>query len=186
MLCCTRLLSNQQKDRGYAWVVVFLAFCCHTVVWGLSYTIGIWTSTFEEAFGASKAVTSTIGSGLTGINYIAGQIFLFENWVSEVLFDNLDFSGLLGSLLCKHYGNRKVIMVGALIGTLGFCLSFYAPTIEYLFFTFSLMIGSGLGITFVPAVEIINEYFDTRKTIAFGLSLSGVGCGMLVYPPFNK
>ena len=73
MLCCTRLLSNQQKDRGYAWVVVFLAFCCHTVVWGLSYTIGIWTSTFEEAFGASKAVTSTIGSGLTGINYIAGQ-----------------------------------------------------------------------------------------------------------------
>jgi len=43
-----------------------------------------------------------------------------------------------------------------------------------------------LGITFVPAVEIINEYFDTRKTIAFGLSLSGVGCGMLVYPPLNN
>ena len=110
----------------------------------------------------------------------------FSFWKLGFRFNNLDFSGLLGSLLCKHYGNRKVIMVGALIGTLGFCLSFYAPTIEYLFFTFSLMIGSGLGITFVPAVEIINEYFDTRKTIAFGLSLSGVGCGMLVYPPLNK
>ena len=54
-------------------MVVFLAFCCHTVVWGLIYTIGIWTSTFEEAFGASKTVASTVGSGLTGINYIAGN-----------------------------------------------------------------------------------------------------------------
>ena len=77
-------------------------------------------------------------------------------------------------------------MVGSLIGTLGFCLSSLATNMALLFLTFSLMIGSGLGITFIPAVDIVNEYFDIKKTIAFGLSLSGVGCGMLVYPSINK
>lgn len=77
-------------------------------------------------------------------------------------------------------------MAGSLIGTLGFCLSSLATNIEFLFATFSLMIGCGLGITFIPAVDIVNEYFDIKKTIAFGLSLSGVGCGMLVYPSINK
>ena len=77
-------------------------------------------------------------------------------------------------------------MVGSLLGTLGFCLSSLATSIEYLFFTFSLLIGFGLGITFIPAVDIVNDYFDVKKNIAFGLSLSGVGFGMLVYPYINK
>ena len=99
---CSRLLSNQQKDRGYAWVVVFLAFCCHTVVWGLIYTIGIWTSTFEEAFGASKAVASTIGSGLTGINYIAGRFFFTKQ--SDLPRDRiLVFYWQIISFLVSHF-----------------------------------------------------------------------------------
>ena len=79
-----------------------------------------------------------------------------------------------------------MIMTGAVIATLGFCLSSFATSVEYLFFTFSLMIGFGLGITFIPAVEIVNEYFDRWKNVAFAISLSGVGCGMLVYPYVNK
>ena len=77
-------------------------------------------------------------------------------------------------------------MCGASIATLGFGLSSFATCVEHLFVTFSLMIGLGLGIIFVPAVEAINAYFDIKKNIAFGLSLSGVGCGMLVYPLLNK
>ena len=99
---------------------------------------------------------------------------------------SVSFIGLFGSILCKQHGNRRVIMAGSLIGMVGFCLSSLATNIEFLFATFSLMIGCGLGITFIPAVDIVNEYFDIKKTIAFGLSLSGVGCGMLVYPSINK
>ena len=77
-------------------------------------------------------------------------------------------------------------MGGASIATLGFALSSFATGVEFLFVTFSLLIGLGLGITFIPAVESVNEYFDVKKNIAFGLSLSGLGCGMLVYPMLNK
>ena len=77
-------------------------------------------------------------------------------------------------------------MCGALIATLGFGLSSLATRVEFLFLTFSLMIGTGFGISFIPIIEAINDYFDIKKNIAFGMSLSGVGCGMLVYPMINK
>ena len=94
--------------------------------------------------------------------------------------------GLVGSILCKRYSNRTVIVSGAAIATLGFGLSSLATCLELLFVTFSLMVGFGLGISFIPAVEAVNEYFDKKKSIAFGLSLSGVGLGMLLYPIVNK
>ena len=94
--------------------------------------------------------------------------------------------GLVGSILCKRYSNRTVIVSGAAIATLGFGLSSLATCLELLFVTFSLMVGLGLGISFIPAVEAVNEYFDKKKSIAFGLSLSGVGLGMLLYPIVNK
>ena len=93
---------------------------------------------------------------------------------------------MIGSILCKQYGYRRIIMCGALIATLGFGLSSLATRVEFLFLTFSLMIGTGFGISFIPIIEAINDYFDIKKNIAFGLSLSGVGCGMLVYPMINK
>ena len=52
-----------------------MAFICHTVVWGLMWTIGIWTTQFENVFGQSKAYASLIGSGLNATNYVAGEIF---------------------------------------------------------------------------------------------------------------
>ena len=117
-MLCTRLLSNQQKDRGYAWVVVFLAFCCHTVVWGLSYTIGIWTSTFEDAFGASKAVTSTIGSGLTGINYVAGQCYICKDFKSDKWIFKTQTFRSVGKLIVQALWQPK--------GHHGWCLDWHA------------------------------------------------------------
>ena len=68
--------SSRKKDQGYAWVIVILAFICHTVVWGLMWTIGIWTTKFETVFGQSKTYTSFVGSGINATNYVAGKIFL--------------------------------------------------------------------------------------------------------------
>ena len=66
-------VRNKNKDQGYAWVIVFLAFVCHTGVWGLMWTVGIWTTKFESVFGKSVAYTSVVGSGLNAVNYVAGM-----------------------------------------------------------------------------------------------------------------
>ena len=66
-------LNHKNKDQGYAWIIVILAFLCHTIVWGPLWTVGIWTTQFESAFGQSNAYTSLIGSGLNAVNYVAGK-----------------------------------------------------------------------------------------------------------------
>lgn len=152
------------KDTGYAFVIILVSFLAHSVVWGILWTIGIWNTVFLEAFGESVAYTSVIGSGINCINYVAG---------------------LAGSVLQMKYGSRPIVVAGSALATVGFLVSSMATSIEYLFFSFSICIGCGLGVTYIPSIVIIEEYFEKRRTIAFGMSVAGVGFGMLCYPPIN-
>ncbi|CAH1784646.1 unnamed protein product, partial [Owenia fusiformis] len=42
--------------------------------------------------------------------------------------------------------------------------------------------GGGLGLAYIPATVIINDYFETKKTLAFGIATSGLGIGSFLYP----
>ncbi|CAH1783472.1 unnamed protein product, partial [Owenia fusiformis] len=53
----------------------------------------------------------------------------------------------------------------------------------YLLYLSDLLAGSGLGLAYLPAMVIINQHFDKKKTFAFGIAVSGVGCGSFIYPP---
>ncbi|CAH1784631.1 unnamed protein product, partial [Owenia fusiformis] len=55
--------------------------------------------------------------------------------------------------------------------------------IYHLYITFGIITGGGLGIVFVPVTTIINEYFTTKRTLAFGIVTSGFGVGTFLYPP---
>ena len=70
-------------------MIVILAFICHTVVWGLMWTIGIWTTQFETVFGQSKTYTSFVGSGINATNYVAGK-----NLFAWIIFQDLIFTKL--------------------------------------------------------------------------------------------
>ena len=61
------------------------------------WTIGIWTTQFENVFGQSKAYASLIGSGLNATNYVAGKIFqeVSSDYLVKVAFsrkNSLSFS----------------------------------------------------------------------------------------------
>ncbi|XP_014668395.1 PREDICTED: monocarboxylate transporter 14-like [Priapulus caudatus] len=42
--------------------------------------------------------------------------------------------------------------------------------------------GTGLGIAFIPCIVAVSEYFDTKRALAMGLAVSGMGFGILIYP----
>ena len=56
------------------------------------------------------------------------------------MFDFL-VTGPLASALTNRYGCRKVTVVGAVIASLGFMLSLFAPNIYYLYFSFGILSG---------------------------------------------
>ncbi len=77
-------------------------------------------------------------------------------------------------------------MGGAILATMGLLASSAAMNVEFLFFSFSLLVGAGLGVTFIPSVVAVSDYFNLRLPLAMGLAVAGVGFGMLIYPPINK
>ena len=44
-------------------------------------------------------------------------------------------------------------------------------------------VGIGLGICYVPTITIIGLHFSGKmQSVAFALSMSGVGIGMVIFP----
>ena len=62
------------SDGGYGWITVILSFTCNTVIWGIMWTIGIWTQQFKNEFTtASMGYISFVGSGINAMTYLSGK-----------------------------------------------------------------------------------------------------------------
>lgn len=51
------------------------------------------------------------------------------------------FTGPISSMLTNKYGCRPTIMLGGFIAAIGLCISYFAPSIYFLFFTFGALAG---------------------------------------------
>ena len=61
-------------DGGYGWVIVIAAFINHVIVDGITFTFGIFSSEFQEYFGATTSQTSLVGSLLAGCYLLTGSL----------------------------------------------------------------------------------------------------------------
>ena len=68
----------------------------------------------------------------------------------------------------------------------GLFLSSAASSLPFLYVSFSVTVGLGLGVANMPAVDIVKQYFVQKPTLPLGLAVSGVGFGMLICPALNE
>ncbi|XP_046574733.1 monocarboxylate transporter 13-like [Haliotis rubra] len=149
-------------DRGWAWLVVASSFIIHTLTYGVAWSTGVYNTIFIDAFGDSKSVTAWAGSLTSASMYAAGP---------------------LASVLTNKFGCRPIVMVGGALSAGGLMLSFFAPNIYYLYFSFGIMTGLGFGIAFIPAITAVAHCFEKYRGIATGITVSGVGVGTFIFPP---
>ncbi|XP_037090533.1 monocarboxylate transporter 14-like [Pollicipes pollicipes] len=159
----TEIAPQSKPDGGYGWVIVFASFLAHVVIYGVSWSVGIFNVIFLAEFQQSKTATAWVGSLLNAMMFS---------------------SGVISSPLVQRYGCRPVLLSGGVMASAGIALSVLAHQQLYvLYLTFSLLGGIGLGLAYIPTVVIVSEYFEQRRTIALGLAVSGVGLGGFVFPP---
>merc|ERR1719259_1133026 len=91
--------------------------------------------------------------------------------------------GPLAGMLVNRFGARSVGIWGAIFGAIGPLLSLWNPSVSSLIFTFGVWIGIGLGITYIPCIVVLSEYFDTNLPIATGIAVSGAGMGTFIFAP---
>lgn len=154
-----------EKDRGWAWIVALSGFVTHVLVFGICFSVGMFNVVFLEEFHEGSALTAWIGSINTTV---------------------LSISVLVASVLVNRFNCRVVAIAGGIIAAIGFVISTFATGVLYLCLSFGIVVGFGLGLSYLPAIMAVTHYFEQKRHLAMGLATSGLGVGMVIYPPVYR
>jgi MFS transporter, OFA family, oxalate/formate antiporter len=89
-----------------------------------------------------------------------------------------------GGLWLNRRGPRMVALSGGLIYGLGvFLASFSRLGIGWLYLTYGLMGGIGIGLAFIVPVAVLVKWFPDRRGLISGIAVAGFGSGALITAP---
>jgi OFA family oxalate/formate antiporter-like MFS transporter len=110
--------------------------------------------------------------------------------ISEVTFTFtisifvLGISAFLGGLWLNRKGPRIVALTGGfLYGTGVFLASFSDHKLWWLYLTYGVIGGIGLGFSYIVPVAVLVKWFPDRRGLITGIAVGGFGAGALVTAP---
>ncbi|PAA72586.1 hypothetical protein BOX15_Mlig016358g1 [Macrostomum lignano] len=152
----------QSPNGGWGWVVVASAFCVHLVIDGITYAFGVLTAELVEELNTSRQLAGWINSIMVGITLGAGPV---------------------ASVASTKFGNRPVAMTGAVIGSIGFAVSYFATEAWMLVITIGCLVGLGMSLIYLPTIVTVGIYFTTLRSTAIGIAVCGSGFGTFIFSP---
>jgi len=113
------------------------------------------------------------------------------NWtISEVTLTftisilSLGFAAFFGGLWLKRVGPRIVAMTGgALYGIGVFLASFSYHGLWWLYLTYGVIGGIGLGFAYIVPISVLVKWFPDRRGLMTGIAVGGFGIGALIVAP---
>ncbi len=145
------------------WLVVVGAFLVTMVGYGAIYSYAAFADELAAEFGASRARVSLIFA-------LSGGTALLVSAVGGPLADRI--------------GARPTACLGMTIVGLGLLMASSAQSLEEVIAGYGLLIGLGVGFSYVPAVATVQRWFVANRGLASGIAVSGVGVGTALVPPF--
>jgi MFS family permease len=142
--------------------VVLAAFTLMFLGFGAAYAFAAFFTALQADFGASRAQVSLVFSLCALL------------WFSV---------GAPAGLAADRFGPRGVCLAGALCLAAGLALAANAASLGTLYVTYSLAVGIGIGLTYVPSVAAVQQAFTKHRALASGIAVSGIGAGNLLMPP---
>lgn len=94
----------------------------------------------------------------------------------------LNLTGLITGPLMKNFPPRIVAITGSLLVSTGLMLTSMTSTLNQVIFTYSFLVGIGLGLIGPSIFIAVSSYFTTKKARAFGFSMAGTGLGQMILP----
>ncbi len=146
----------------YGWVVVAACFLGSFVVFGLSYSFGVFLERIIDAFGGSRGATSLVFGVQTLCIYVGASVV---------------------GVLVDRYGTRRMLLVGTVCTAAGLTLASRTTSLPTLILTYGVITGLGLSVVYVVSYATVTRWFDRRMGLAGGLASAGLGVGMLVVVP---
>ncbi|MCU1310735.1 MAG: major facilitator superfamily 1 [Candidatus Angelobacter sp.] len=96
----------------------------------------------------------------------------------------LGFAAFVGGLWMRKVGPRKVaITAGIFYGAGVFLASFSGGHLWWLYFSYGLLGGIGLGLGYIVPVATLVKWFPDKRGMITGLAVAGFGAGALITAP---
>jgi len=163
------MISDGKPDGGcLAWTIVASSFMVSFLQDGFRDSFGLLLPAIADHFKVGRAEAALTSSFMTLLTLGSGP--------------------LVAALLTSN-GHRKVTLAGVALATIGLLLSALyiqvstAPSILVLYLTIGLLTGLGFGLMYLPAMDIVEQFFSRRLGLAMGLACCGSGFGQFVLAP---
>ena len=156
----TTPVSENRVFHGY--LVVAASFVIMVVIWAAYYSFGIFFKPLINEFGWTSAATSGAFS-LSAI--ISGMLAI-----------------TMGKLTDK-FGPRLVMRICTVLLVIGFLLMSKISMNWQLYLIYGLIIGIGMGGSFVPLMSTVVKWFIRRRSMMTGIVAAGISIGALIGPP---
>jgi OFA family oxalate/formate antiporter-like MFS transporter len=96
----------------------------------------------------------------------------------------LGFASFFGGLWVGRVGPRVVAMTGGLLYGGGvFLASFSSQGLWWLYLTYGVIGGVGLGFSYIVPISVLVKWFPDRRGLMTGIAVGGFGAGALVTAP---
>ena len=148
-------------DARYGWVVVGAAFTLMFVGFTAAYSFAAFFSAFEGEFGAAR-----------------GHIALVFSVAAFLWF----LLGAPGGVIADRVGPRRVALIGVASLVAALWLASEARSLAVLYATYSIGIGVGVGLVYVPSIGAVQPWFVANRAFASGLAVAGIGAGNIAGP----
>ncbi|HEY5637891.1 MAG TPA: MFS transporter [Burkholderiales bacterium] len=151
---------NRAREH-YGWVVVAAAFALMFTGFGAAYSFAAFFTAFQSEFTASRADVALVFSVAAFLWFVLGAP---------------------GGMLADRFGPRRVTLTGVLFLVAAMWLASRAQTVEMLYLTYSIGLGIGVGLTYVPSVGAVQPWFVANRAFASGIAIAGIGAGNFIVP----
>jgi OFA family oxalate/formate antiporter-like MFS transporter len=96
----------------------------------------------------------------------------------------LGFAAFLGGLWLNKAGPRPVALTGGFLYGLGvFLASYSANSLHWLYFSYGVIGGIGLGFGYIVPIAVLVKWFPDKRGLITGVAVGGFGAGALVTAP---
>ena len=96
----------------------------------------------------------------------------------------LGCAALLGGLWMHRAAPRTVAITGGLLWGIGvFLASFSAHKLWWLYLSYGVIGGTGLGMGYIVPISVLVKWFPDRRGLITGIAVGGFGAGSLIAAP---